>query len=357
MKKLLQIISLLVSLIAQAQEYAFLPDSLTLLPIQELAKKEPPLDFEPVYYEDGTKAVFKQVMPLIMKNKLIPLMFVDKGGNYKALVVKNLTKNEDIKIGYENMPESLIRSGYSFGNPNSNKVIIYLQGGPENFLSTYSFDIRMKLTGGLDDNNYFMINMREAQTLHPAETVQKEISWEQAKKYNEKTVKTLYELIKYFKAQHKKVYVVGGSYGSFIGLKSMVEYKNMADGYLLMLGRLDMTQEVSNAYAKGFKAGFKADAITPVIGEKSDNIYTVNMRKIAAAISRDEKYTQLLKDTDLSNLIYIYSEIDQSVGKLTADEIAFLQSKKAKVKSVKVAHEKWATNHFKEGLEMLLGKQ
>lgn len=353
MKKLILISSILISIVAQGQEYTFISDSLKLLPIQELAKKQPPTDFEPVFYEDGTKAVFKEVLPLIIEQKLRPLMFVDNDGNYKALVVKNLTKNEDIRIEYENMPESLTKSGYSFGNPNSNEVIIYLQGGPVNYLTTYGFEALMNISGGIDENNYFLINMRESQTMDPEETEKDEISWEQAKIYNDKTTETLFELISFFKTQKKKVYVVGGSYGSFVGLKSIVKYKNIADGYLLMVGRLDMTQEVSNAYSKGFEAKFEEDATTPIIGEKHESNYIVNMRKIASAISRDEKYTELLKNTDLSNLTYIYSEIDQSVGKLTESETAFLKSKNAKVKSVEVEHEKWA-NHLKEGLEMLL---
>jgi hypothetical protein len=77
------------------------------------------------------------------------------------------------------------------------------------------------------------------------------------------------------------------------------------------------------------------------------------MRKIASAISRDEKYTELLKETDLSNLIYIYIENDQSVGKLTQYEIEFLESKNAEVVSVKGEHGKW-TEHLKMGLKLLL---
>lgn len=353
MKKIILVASLFTSILIQGQEYPFIPDGLRLLPLQELLKKEPPADFDPVYYEDGTKVSFKDVLPLIMQQKLVPQMFVDDNGEYKALVVKSLLKNEDIKIAYENIPESLIHSGYSIGNPNSDTVIINVDGGPENDLRTYRFELKYNFTDEIDENNYFLINMRESQTLHPEDTEKEEISWEQAKEYNEKTVKTLYELISYFKSQHKKVYVVGGSYGSLVGLKSLVDYNNIADRYLLMFGRLDMTKEISEAYSKGFEANFESDAITPIIGKKSDNIYTVNMRKIAAAINRDEKYTELLKDTDLSNLIYIYIENDQRVGKLTENEITFLESKNAKVVSVKGEHDKWAI-HLKDGLKMLL---
>ena len=354
MKKIFLITCFLTSIFAQAQEYTFISDSLRLLPMQELIKKEPPADFEPVYYEDGTQVAFKEVLPLIMDQKLIPRMFVNKNGEYKALVVKSTLKNEDIRIEYENIPESLSKSGYSFGNPDSDTVIINIDGGPENDLRTYAFEFTFSVLGGIDESNYFLINMRESQTLNPEETEKDEISWEKAKNYNEKTVKTLYELISYFKSLNKKVYVVGGSYGSLVGLKFLVDYNNIADGYLLMCGRLDMTKEVSTAYSKGFEANFEEDAITPIIGEKSDNIYTINMRKIAAAINRDVKYTELLKDSNLSNLTYIYSEIDQSVGKLTEKETTFLKSKNAEIVSVKIEHGKYFELVLKDGLEMML---
>ena len=355
MKQIILITCLLLCFLSHSQEYGFIPDHLSLLPIQELAKKQPPSDFEPVYFEDGSKAIFKNVLPLIIAQKLIPQMFVDQNGDYKALVVKSLLKNEDIRIKYKDIPESLEKSGHSFGNPDSDTVIINIDGGPENDLSTYGFEARYNISGGIDERNYFLINMRESQTLHPEETETEEITWEQAKMYNEKTVKTLYDLITYFKSQDKKVYVVGGSYGSLVGLKSIVDYNNIADQYLLLVGRLDMTKAVSEAYSKGIEANFELDAITPIIGEKSDNVYTVNMRKIAAAINRDEKYTELLKDKDLSNLTYIYIENDQRVGKLTQDEIKFLTSKNAEVLSVQGRHGNW-TKHLKTGLELMLNK-
>ena len=352
MKKIILMLSLFICVASYGQGYTFIPDSLRLLPMEELMKKEPPVDFEPVYYEDGTTASFQKVLPLIEQQKLWPLMFVDNDGNYKALVVKNLIKNEDIRIEYENIPISLEKLGHSFGNPDSDTVIINMDGGPINRLRTYRFESRYNILGGLDERNYFLINMRESQTLHPEETEKEEISIEQAKKYNEKTTKTLFELVSYFKSQDKKVYVVGGSYGSFVGLKSIVDYKNIADGYLLMVGRLDMNEEVWKPYSKGIDVKFEEDGIGVILGEKSENVYTVNMQKIAAEISID-RYTELLKDSNLSNLIYIYIENDQSVGRLTENEIKFLESKNAKVVSVEGEHGKY-DDHLKKGLQLLL---
>ena len=71
MKKVFFIACFLTSIFAQAQGYTFISDSLRLLPMQELMKKEPPADFKPVYYEDGTQVAFKKVLPLIIERKLI----------------------------------------------------------------------------------------------------------------------------------------------------------------------------------------------------------------------------------------------------------------------------------------------
>lgn len=352
MKKIILILSILTCFVSQGQEYTFIPDSLKLLPMQELAKKEPPADFESVYFEDGTPVAFKEVLPLIMEQKLIPRMFVDENGEYKALVVKSLLKNEDIRIVYDNIPKSLERLGHSFGNSDSDTVIINIEGGPVNYLETYRFENTYSLSGGIDESKYFIINMRESQTLHPEETEKEEISLEQAKNYNQKTTKTLFDLVSYFKSQHKKVYVVGGSYGSFVCLKSIVDYNNIADGYLLMVGRLDMNEEVWKPYSKGIEVKFEEDGIRVKLGEKSENVNTVNMQKIASEISQD-RYTELLGNTNLSNLIYIYIENDQSVGKLTEKEIRFLESKNAKVVGVKGEHGKFF-EHLKMGLQLLL---
>jgi len=44
------------------------------------------------------------------------------------------------------------------------------------------------------------------------------------------------------------------------------------------------------------------------------------------------RYTQQLSSVeDLSNLTYIYGATDQFVGRLTAEEVAFLESKNANV--------------------------
>ncbi|QTD37541.1 hypothetical protein JL193_15910 [Polaribacter batillariae] len=354
MKTITLVICICISTLIHAQKYSFIPDSLKLITMDKLMKKPLPTSLDLVYYEDGTKTTLKEVMPLVIQQKLQPHMFVDKDGNYIALVVaKSKTKAEDIRIRYKNMPESLQKLGYSFGNPNSNTVIINTQGGPMINLLTDSFKSIFKEAGDINEDKYFLINVHQAQTLKPEKFIMSEISFEQAKAYSKETSKMLYDLISYFKSENKKVYIVGISFGSFVGEGLIAEYGNIADGYLLAVGRLDMTEEIWKAYSKGIAASFKEDAINVVVGSRSDDeVTTVNIRKIAAGFGHN-RYTKLLENTDLSNLTYLYAKSDQNVGKLTDDEIKFLKSKGANVIGFEGGHRSW-TKHLKEGIDLLL---
>ena len=50
------------------------------------------------------------------------------------------------------------------------------------------------------------------------------------------------------------------------------------------------------------------------------------------------RYTRLLAGTDLSKVIYAYGTMDQAVGRLTENEVAFLDSRGAEVIAVTGGH-------------------
>ena len=353
MKRIVFLIYTFTAILVNAQEYSFIPDSLRLLSQAELMQNPPPSNVELVYYEDGTKTTFQKVLPLIMEQKLQPYMFVDKEGNYIALVAAKLqTKPEDIRIEYKNMPDSLQRLGYSFGNPNSDTIIINTQGGPMINLLTDNFKSIFKDAGGIDEEKYLVVNVHQFQTLNPEKFKKEEISFEQAKAYSKKTSKVLYNLTNFFKSENKKVFIVGISFGAFTGASFIAEYGNIADGHLFMVGRLDMPEGIWKAFSGGINADFKEDAVTVKMGNKSGDVTAINLRKIAAGFGHS-RYSKLLQDIDLSNLTYFYAKNDQSVGKLTDDEIDFLKSKDANVISFDGTHGNWP-GHLKEGLELLL---
>jgi len=87
MKKLLIALCFLTLFGVQAQEYDFVDSSLRLIPFQELVKKGFPSTMELVYFQDGTKTTFDEVLPYLSKGQLLPHMFVDSNGIYNTLVV------------------------------------------------------------------------------------------------------------------------------------------------------------------------------------------------------------------------------------------------------------------------------
>ncbi|MEO1054428.1 MAG: hypothetical protein AAFX87_27570 [Bacteroidota bacterium] len=347
------IICLFTFTVVNAQDYPFIPDSLQLISQSELMKNPPPVDLDPVYFEDGTKTTLQEVMPLIMQQKLKPLMFVDAAGNYRALVVvKPSKKRGEVAINYENIPESMRGLGYSFGNPKSDTIIIHTQIGPMMNLLTEEFKSIFTRVGGLDESKYFIINIHQFQTLNPKKLSEKEISFDEAKAIDKESSRMLKDLVSYFKSENKTVYVVGLSFGAFAGMDFIAKYGNIADGYLFMVGRLDMTEKVWQSFSQGIEATFDEDASTVIIGKKPGELSTINLNKIAAGFGHN-RYTALLRDTNLSNVIYYHGKKDQSVGKLTDKEIEFLESREATVKAFDGGHNQ-TLDHLKEGLTLLL---
>ncbi|MEL6558547.1 MAG: hypothetical protein AAFQ94_10205 [Bacteroidota bacterium] len=337
-----------------AQKYPFIPDSLTLLPLKVLFENPPPANVDLVYYEDGTRTTFKEVFPLVMQRKLMPHMFVDKDGNYRALVVAKIDvgTTRQVTINYPDIPESLKNYGYSFGNPASDAVIIHTQIGPLTNLLTEEFKKIFTNVGGVDTSSYFVINIHQFQTMHPEKLSENEVSFEQAKNYNKVSTKMLYELASYFKSHEKTVYIVGLSFGAFAGIDCIAEYGPLVDGYLLMVGRLDMTETIWKSFSEGVEATFEEDAITVKIGQKPEKTSSINLNKIAAGYGFN-RYSERLQDTDLSKLIYYFGKKDQSVGKLTESEIELLENNGATVVGFNGGHNQ-TLDYLREALQKLL---
>ena len=305
-----------------AQEFDFLPEGLVSVPITEL--KKPDVTIDMVFYEDGTKVSFEEAMGKVQNERAIPFMFADRSGGYKALVI-----SEKIKIDFPNIPENLKKLGYSFGNPESDFVIIYSQGGPFPKLSNWKWQ-KWMLSISEEFGDYFFINSMQTQIINSDEYTQTEISFDEAKTYIESTTEILADLVKYFKSRKKKVYLYGISHGAFIVENLIATKGNIADGYLIIVGRLNMDDEMWQSRVNNGRAVFLDDGKTIVRTEVSTSVKGRNQDKLHAAKAY-KRYTELLKGINLSNMIYFYAKLDEKVGSLTTKEIEFLESAGAKV--------------------------
>jgi|GEM_PF-691366 len=248
----------------------------------------------------------------------------------------------------------------TIGNKKASTVIVNVQGGPILYFdieSTYHMFVE-KIHADLD--KILILNVHQEQTIMPWKFDTKKITFEQAKKYDKLSVKRLVDVINYLKKQGKKVYVVGISFGAFIVEDSIAEYGNIADKYLIMVGRLNMPKEVWSEFSKGDYVGFEysedgKQKIVPFNAEQagmggSSSIADQNMAKLAAGLGY-KRYMTLLKNVDLSNMLYAYGKTDEQIGALTKEEIDFLRSKGVKILEGNGNHEETVYEFIKEVVE------
>jgi hypothetical protein len=278
--------------------------------------------------------------------------------------LENKTKKDSVLILRElNVPKKISDNIVVFGNPKSNKVIINAQGGPILKLNNLELKIILGYETGINPDDFFVVNVHQCQTLKTEFYTKNEINFEEAKKCDEKTVSTLAEVVKYFKDQGKTVNVLGISFGAFVVEDLLADYNNIADKYIIEVGRLDMPKEVWEKFATGSYVGFEYDEngkvrIIPFDAKKAGmggggSIGDKNTMRIAAGLGY-KRFTELLKDKKLDNVFYAYGETDEQVGKLNEKEIEFLKSKNVKLYNIKGDHSKTIDTFSKDFLKEVL---
>lgn len=279
----------------------------------------------------------------MLKIKYIILSFILMSSIlFSGCSISNLENTVDNKIN------SII--GRTLGNKDSEIVIVYSQGGPDIKVETgileeiRDSDIRLK--------DAYLIQPHQVQTENPKLFKEKEISFEEAVEYDKKSILNISEVIKYYKNKGKKVYVVGISFGAFVTTDLLLkDGSESADGYGIMVGRLDMDDIIWKSFSEGNSGGFK-DGIKAITIE-GGNIQEKNMNKLAAGLGH-KRYTELLDKLDLSRVVYVYGEMDNSVGRLTEKEIAFLKNHNATVISNGGGHSEASTYEISKMMDVLL---
>ena len=115
----------------------------------------------------------------------------------------------------------------------------------------------------------------------------------------------------HFQAQDKTVYVVGISVGAFMVQELLSTQGNVAAGYLIANGRLDMPPAVWTVYAEGRTVGF-VDGVEikhpRTGGHEPAPEGTVplqrNMARLAAGLGH-YRYTERLAGVDMTNVVYL----------------------------------------------------
>ncbi len=249
----------------------------------------------------------------------------------------------------------MMELGSFFGNVFSDVVLINVQNGPSATLATS--DLRALLTLTDRDNDFFIFNLHQQQTLQ-AEQFTSEISFETAKTVNQESVAILAQAIQFFKAQDKKVYVLGIAYGAYLVQELLVqEGTTIADQYLLIANRLDMPDLIWESFSEGNTGGF-IDGNTPFTGAPSTlTPVEKNLNKLFAGLAFKRYTIELAKYDDLTNVTYCFGNLDESVGRLTQNEQALLITRQANLLKFDGGHQATIEGLIDQGFEVAFGEK
>lgn len=243
----------------------------------------------------------------------------------------------------DNSPDGVTTEHYfGVGNPDADTVIVNTQGGPMPSLLTDEF---IEVFSEVDLENAFVVNVHQAHTKYPEKVSERIISFDEAKAIDQESVNILADVVDSFLKQKKKVVVVGISFGAWMVQDLLATQGSVADGYVIVVGRLDMPDVIWKSFSKG-GGGYFEGGVTP-IAEQPDPIEETelqpreiaeqNMAKVAAGLGH-KRYTELLADVDLSKVHYLYGEKDEPVGRLSDAEIEFLKRKHVDIIATQGGH-------------------
>ena len=237
------------------------------------------------------------------------------------------------------------------GDPDADTVWLFSQGGPTNAL-----DEREALTQFPGREDRVLISVHQVQTLNPDLFEDERLdSVARVQAEMDVSVEILDRVIRHFKAQGKRVVVLSHSFGSFILPRYLaLKGPGAADRYVIMAGRLDIERKMyENRLGKLRERGteiyeYEDDGTTLVSLDLVDDPevmlengmipLSIQLNLAFQGALGAHRYTQLLAGTDLSKVIYAYATMDNAVGRLTADEVAFLKARNAQVIEVIGGH-------------------
>lgn len=214
-------------------------------------------------------------------------------------------------------------------------------------------DARAVFTG-IDLNELQLVLVHQAQTIDPERFFASDISFEEAMELDAQSVELLEAAIGHFKQRQRRVFVVGVSFGTFVVQDMLARQATAADGYLLMVGRLDMPAEAWQIFAAGDSPGF-VDGTDVILRGTGVVPRERNMARLAAGLAHN-RYTDLLAEANLCDVVYVTGENDERVGRLSADGREFLEARGAEVIVGPGRHRETVEAYFGEGLALLQGR-
>jgi len=137
------------------------------------------------------------------------------------------------------LPDDVKKLFVTKGNISSNSVVLYEQGGPIKSLQAVGLE-KEYVDNFKGFENLLRVYVHQTTTLNK-NSLTTQGTLKQVTKETELDVEILDRVIKHFKTQGKKVYVMGYSFGAMVVTKYIATKGNStADKFVVMAGRLDM---------------------------------------------------------------------------------------------------------------------
>ena len=261
-------------------------------------------------------------------------------------------QNSFLKLDYVSFPELAMKSRTIYiptvlsrdttnlfvhkGSIDNDTAYVFVQGGPMPDLSAYRVRPLELLSS---EKELLKIDVLQSQMINQSIlTASPALSEEQLLFEHNMNAEILHRTVSYLKSRGKTVFVIGHSYGCFIGIEYLHSKPNLADKLILMAADFDEDlrnfqnnpdgtrkfirwQNGVTPYDTDFWSGFP---LSSILRDKMEGIFANTEGLVSAPAKR--KHTELLKGKDLSNVLFYHARFDEANGRTSQTELDFLQS-------------------------------
>jgi hypothetical protein len=213
-------------------------------------------------------------------------------------------------------------------NPSADTIILCSHGGPTSTLGLTDFSYYHSIP------TFSTIYVKQYQQYNTGLMGQSTLSLADAIICNDTAVAIMRKVVNHFNNLGKTVVITGHSFGAFLIPEYLDDYGNTDIHRVIpMAGRLNMNDDIWNGFATGYLGGFSNDGIITTISSTLAPSSEWAGMKLMAGFGYN-RHIDSLSGLNLNNLMYLYGESDQSVGRLLPNEVTFLQNVNATVIAV-----------------------
>lgn len=222
------------------------------------------------------------------------------------------------------------------GDMSKDTAWVFVQGGPMPDISAYN---PRPLSLLPNQENLLKVDVLQSQMINQS-ILSADIPLTNKQNLYEHKVSAemLHRTVRYLKERGKIVFVIGHSYGAYISYEYLRSKEDLSDRLIIMGGDLDEDLRNYEMNEDGTRKFIRfRNGVTPyestfwgrftlerIFKPKLEKIFT-NTGNLVACHGK-QRFTELLKGKDLSNVIFYHAKFDEANGKTTKAELDFWKS-------------------------------